>query len=303
MGAGITLEDYLRGRFRDGSAEHVAYRVARYVAWSGGEAAAREARYADVLRYVAELRSRGLHPRTLRLELAGVSAYHAWLCETGARADHPCRTMRLADAYDRRVRTDELYAADEIARWARTYRAAKACDQRRGEVVVGLLANQALTAGDVARLRLGDVDLEAGTVFVSAGGKTAERTLNLRASQVMTLWRYLDEDRGRYVAMARGRGLRDGWLLFDTRGDQLVGGQLHRLVNVGRAEADRLKPQRIRQSVIAHLVAAGHDLRVVQAFAGHRSSTATAEYRRSDAEELAEAVACLHPRAGPPDET
>ena len=205
--------------------------------------------------------------------------------------------MRLADAYDRRVRTDELYAADEVARWASTYRAAKAEDQRRGEVVVGLLANQALTAGDVARLRVGDVDPEAGTVYVGAGGKTAERTLSLRASQVMTLWRYVTEDRGRYVAMARGRGLCDEWLLFDTQGGQLVGGQLHRLVNVGRAEADRLNPQRVRQSVIAGLVAAGHDVRLVQAFAGHRNSTATAQYRRSDAEALAEAVARLHPRA------
>ena len=303
MGAGITLHDYLRTRFRLGSAEHVAYRVARYVAWSGGEAAAREARYADVLRYVAELRGRGLHPRTLRLELAGVSAYYAWLCEIGVRVDHPCRTMRLADAYDRRVRTDELYTPDEVERWARTYRAAKACDQRRGEVIVGLLVNQALTAGDVARLRLGDVDLDAGTVHVAAGGKTAARTLALKASQVMMLWRYVTEDRGRYVVMATARGLRDDWLLFDTRGGQLVGGQLHRLVNVGRAEADRLRPQRVRQSVIAHLVVAGHDLRVVQAFAGHRSSTATAEYRRSDAEALAEAVARLHPRAGPPSAT
>ena len=293
----MTLSDYLRSRFRAGSHEHVAYRVARYVAWSGGEAAARGARYPDVLRYVTELRGRGLHPRTLRLELAGVSAYHAWLVAAGLRADHPCRTLKLADAYDRRVRTDELYAVDEVAAWASTYRAAKARDQRRGEVVVGLLVNQALTAGDVTRLRVGDVDLDAGTVYVSAGGKTAARTLSLRASQVMTLWRYLDEDRGRYVAMAQARDLREDWLLFDTRGGQLVGGQLHRLVNVGRGQAERLNPQKVRQSVIADLVAGGHDVRVVQAFAGHRNSTATAEYRRSDAEALAEAVARLHPRA------
>lgn len=297
--SGPTLKDYLRSRFRAGSAEHVGYRIARYVGRLGEEGAA-AATYQDVLAYVAELRRAGLHARTLRLELAAVKAYHAWLVEVGRRADHPCRSMHLRDQVDRQIRLDGLYSAEQLAAWATSYRAARPEDQRRGEVIVGLLVHQALTAGDVTRLRVGDIDLEAGTVYVAAGGKTAERTLRLRASQVIGLWRYASEDRARYVALAGKAGARDDWLVFDTQGGQLVGGQLHRLVNVGRAKAEKLKPQRIRQSVIAQLVAAGHELRVVQAFAGHRRSSATEQYRRTGAEELAEAVAKYHPRSRDP---
>jgi len=293
----VTLLEYLSSRYRAGSVQQYVYRIERYVN-KVGEAAAKSATYQDVLGYVAQLRGQGLHAKTLRLELQAVKAYYTWLVKSGQRSDHPCRSMRLGDQVDRQIRLDELYTNEQIETWATSYRAAKADDQRRGAVIIGLLINQALTAGDITRLRVGDVDLEGGTVYVGAGGKTAERTLGLRASQVLGLWRYIEEDRGRYVEMANARNLRSDWLLFDTRGGQLVGGQLHRLVNVGRSKVDRLKPQKVRQSVIANLVASGHELRVVQAFAGHRKSTATAEYRRSEGEELAEAVAKHHPWGG-----
>ena len=294
-GPAPTLGEYLASKYRAGSAEQYAYRIGRYVAHAG-EAAAGSATYGDVLAYVAELRRRGLHAKTLRLELQAVKAYYTWLVKIGQRPDHPCRTMRLGDRVDRQIRVDELYTAEQIEAWASSYKAAKADDQRRGEVIIGLLVNQAMTAGDIARLRVGDVDLAAGTVYVGAGGKTAERTLGLRASQVLTLWRYVERDRGRYVKMAEARGLRSDWLLLDTRGGQLVGAELHELVNVGRAKTERLRPQKVRQSVIAGLVAAGHELRVVQAFVAHRTSAATEQYKRSDHEELTEAVAKYHPR-------
>jgi len=290
-----TLKDYLAERYRASAVRSYINRITRYVERIG-ETKAREASYQDVLGYVVELRRNGLHAKTLRHELAAVKMYYEWLLESGQRIDHPCRTLVLRDAVDRQIRLDELYTREQLEDLISSYKAADPLNQRRGEVVIGLLINQALTAGEVTRLRIGDVDLEAGTVYVGAGGKTAERTLALKASQVLALWRYIEEDRSRYVSMATARGERTDWLLFDTRGGQLDGGQLNRLINRGRSKADRLRPQKIRQTVIAELVAAGHDVRIVQAFAGHRRSSATEQYKRTGLEELAEAVMKLHPR-------
>ena len=290
-----TLEEFLADRYRASAVRSYCNRIARYIERLG-EAEARDANYQQVLEYVAELRRSGLHAKSLRHELAAVKMYYEWLLDSGERSDHPCRTLVLRDAVDRQIRLDELYTREQLDELSSTYKAANPLDQRRGEVIIGLLVNQALTAGEVTRLRLEDIDLEAGSVYVGAGGKTAERTLALRASQVLNLWRYMEEDRGRYVAMATERGTRDDWLLFDTRGGQLEGGQLNRLINRGRAKADRLRPQKIRQTVIAELVATGHDVRVVQAFAGHRRSSATEQYKQTGLEELAEAVMKLHPR-------
>lgn len=294
-GAGQTFEAYLKDTYRPGSVRSYANRVERYRRHIGDGIDA--ATYRDVLAYVAQLRrGGGVKAKSLLHELAAVKIYYTWLQETGQRADHPCRTMKLADAVDRQVRLDQLYEREQLESLATGYRAADPEDQRRGEVIIGLLIHQALTAGEITRLRLDDVDLEAGLIRVAAGGKTAARTLALRASQVLALWRYVDQSRARYVAMATAAGKAGDWLLFDTQGGQLDGGQLNRLINQGREKADRLRPQKIRQTVIAELIAAGHDVRIVQAFAGHRRSAATEEYKRTGLEELAEAVAKHHPR-------
>lgn len=296
----MTLDDYLRERYRTSTARVYANQIARY---RRERESVEAADYGAVLGYLAERRRAGASAKTLHRELDALKVYYEYLLAAGVRDDHPCRSLSLADAQDRSVRLDELYEREQLDGLLKDYRAADRRNQRRGEVVVGLLIYQALTAGEVTRLRLEDVDLEAGTVYVGAGGKTAARTLGLRASQVLTLWRYVEEDRGRYVAMAEERvnsvgGGRTDWLLFDTRGGQLQGGEINRLINRGRAKRDKLRPQKIRQTVIAELLAAGHDVRIVQAFAGHRRSSATEQYERTGLEELAEAVAKHHPRQG-----
>jgi len=293
----MNLNDYLKSNYRASAVRSYRNRIGRFVG-QVGESKTILAKYQDVLGYIDSLRQNGLHAKSLRHELAAVKIYYDWLFETEQRADHPCRTMVLRDAVDKQIRLEELYTNEQLESLLTGYKSANVQDQKRGEVIIGLLVNQALTAGEVTRLRLVDVDLEAGTVHVAAGGKTAERTLGLRAHQVLGLYRYIEEDRGRYVVLAKARSLRVDWLLFDTKGGSLSGGDLNRLINRGRKKSEKLRPQKIRQTVIAELVAAGHDVRIVQAFAGHRRSSSTEAYKRTGLEELAEAVVKWHPRGG-----
>ena len=53
--------------------------------------------------------------------------------------------------------------------------------------------------------------------------------------------------------------------------------------------------QTIRQSVIAHLLKEGHDLSVVQAFAGHKYPSTTERYRQSEIDTLKAAIENYHP--------
>jgi integrase/recombinase XerD len=53
--------------------------------------------------------------------------------------------------------------------------------------------------------------------------------------------------------------------------------------------------QTIRQSVIAQLLKQGHDLSVVQAFAGHKYPSSTERYRQNEIETLKAAVQQYHP--------
>ena len=57
----------------------------------------------------------------------------------------------------------------------------------------------------------------------------------------------------------------------------------------------RITPGLIRASVITHLLKQGHDLRVVQAFAGHKKTSTTERYRQTGLQELKNTIAKLHP--------
>ncbi|MBC6491378.1 hypothetical protein BC349_10065 [Flavihumibacter stibioxidans] len=53
--------------------------------------------------------------------------------------------------------------------------------------------------------------------------------------------------------------------------------------------------QSIRQSVVTNLLKAGHDVSVVQGFAGHRYPGSTVRYRPGEVATLAAAVNKYHP--------
>ena len=289
---------YVRTHYRPWTALAYGAQVRRYVMWCGGEVAARSADYGEVLRYLAELRAAGLAGRSVHAALGALRAYYAWLTATGVRADHPCRTLALADRVDRSIRTDVLPTPEQIARWVAGATADRPGHRRRAAVACGLVGYQAATPGEVAALRVGEVDLAAGTVRLGVpGARTLARELPLRASQAVTLARYLAEDRPRYVAEARARGHPAGdRLVLSRRGGPLLAQHVTRVVNGGRPAAERLAPRLVRQGVIAGLLAAGHDVRIVQAFAGHRTAEATAAYGVAAAEALAAAIARGHPR-------
>jgi integrase/recombinase XerD len=56
-----------------------------------------------------------------------------------------------------------------------------------------------------------------------------------------------------------------------------------------------LNMQTIRQSVITNLLKSGHDLRVVQVFAGHKYPSTTEKYKQTSVEALQEQIKKYHP--------
>ncbi len=57
----------------------------------------------------------------------------------------------------------------------------------------------------------------------------------------------------------------------------------------------KLNAKTIRQSVIANLLKSGHDLRLVQVFAGHKYPGTTENYRQTGIEELKAGIEKYHP--------
>ncbi|MBA9077099.1 tyrosine-type recombinase/integrase [Rufibacter quisquiliarum] len=254
------------------------------------EEKARAATYRDVLPYVDYLRKKYPNPRTVSRTIYSIKAYYFWLIATGQRDGHPCRYLNLKDAKDLPVQLQDLFTAEELElllQREERYEAAKV----KNQVIISLLVYQALKLSELVGLKTDDVDLQQGTVYVGETPKSNSRTLSLKPKQVMLFYEYIHQVRPRLLKNETE------YLLVNLRGQRESGEGVMYLVETFKPlfPERNLNPTTIRQSVLANMLKAGKDLRVVQAFAGHRKPGTTEKYRQTGLEELKAVIAKYHP--------
>ena len=222
--------------------------------------------------------------------LYGVKAWYFYLIASGKREDHPCRQIKLKDARGGDVQLQDLFSSSEMEKLMQ--RKERFSDARlRNRVIISLLIYQGLRLTEITKLRLQDIDLEAGTVFVRAMPRTMARTLKLRTSQVMLFYNYIHELRPKLLRTGTDR------LVLTLRGSAENGEGINYLIETFKPlfPERNLNARTIRQSVIANMLREGKDLRVVQVFAGHKKISTTEKYRQSGIEELQAAIEKYHP--------
>jgi integrase/recombinase XerD len=142
-------------------------------------------------------------------------------------------------------------------------------------------------------LRVSDINLQAGTIHIRAIAKTNSRDLTMKPSQILLFYQYIQEARIRLLGNT-GSEL----LLIGHRGQPMPAEDITKHVKrsfAGLYPGRTVNAQTIRQSVIAHLLKQGHDLSVVQVFAGHKYPSSTERYRQSEIETLKAAIEEYHP--------
>ena len=163
-----------------------------------GEEKARQATYQEIMQYVEYLRKKYKNPRTLNRMLYGVKAWYEWLVQTGQREDHPCKYLTLKDAKYPDIQLQDLFTSSELEklleRKERFY-----IMQVRNQVAMSLLIYQALRLSELIKLRVKDIDLEAGTIAVKGMAKSQPRTLKMKPKQVMLFYQYIYQVRAKVI--------------------------------------------------------------------------------------------------------
>ena len=260
------------------------------------KAAARKATYPEVVAYLGMLRKRPMHPKTLRNHLYAIKMYYQWLVDTGERNDHPCRDLFLKDKINKAIPVETLYSKEELTELLDTHRASLPLTRNRDKIILSLLVCQAVTVFEIIHLKVADVDLKKATLHLAGSPKTMQRTLPLKPEQIMLFNDYLQRIRPLlWKNNHRPRPQDYDTLILSVRGRQMNAGSISSMFKAPLSHGQKISPQKIRQSVIAHLLKSGQDLRVIQAFTGHKRVSSVEEYRQTGLEELKAAIHKYHP--------
>ncbi len=158
--------------------------------------------------------------------------------------------------------------------------------EMRDRAILETLYETGMRGGEVARLRLEDVDFEAGTILVREGKGRKDRMVPLGKKAREALLNYLE---------ARGQSGRAVFL--GRHGTALTARQMRRrLKELGARFGFSLHPHLLRHTCATHLLKGRADIRHIQRLLGHKNLQTTERYTRVEVGDLREVIKRCHPR-------
>ncbi|MDP4267601.1 MAG: tyrosine-type recombinase/integrase [Bacteroidota bacterium] len=285
----MELSDYLKSRYTPATVKAYKREIEIFKSNLPG---AENARYKDILKFIGSLRMRYSNPRTIGRMLGSIKAYYDYLCYTGIRNDNPAGSILLKDNKDKAIQLQDLFSPEELESILEIKSYSEKLDLRN-KVLMSLLIYQGLKPGDIEILTVNDINLTKGIINIKATTKRNSRYLQLKAQQIMIFYRYINLIRPKLLGENR-----TDILIIGQTGNPLKAEDIIKLIS--RNYRDLFKGRKvtagtIRQSVITNLLKSGHDLRLVQAFAGHKYTSSTEQYKQTNAETLKAEINRYHP--------
>ena len=290
-----SLNEYLKEKYSPKGIYHYEDKIGKYLNYTNSKGI--KETQLDILNYIGYLRQTGIHSKTIRNHLYSIKIYYNYLQKTGQRQDHPCKSLNLKDQINRSIEIESLYTMKQMEQFLSEHKTKQSFLQRRDEVMISLLIYQALTNTEIVNLEIKDINLEEGIIYIKtekgkAKNTNKSRTLALKPKQILLIDRYLNQDRSE---LQKRHDITSEKLLLTKYGKPIKPAAINRQINHGHKKFTKMTPLKIRQSVIHHKLKEGNNVRLVQAFAGHRSILSTEAYQTNKLEELKVGINKFHP--------
>jgi len=162
----------------------------------------------------------------------------------------------------------------------------------RNRAILAVLYGCGMRVSETADLGVDDLDFDEGFVRVRGKG-SRERLIPLGATTSTALRRYLDGPRRDWDSRHQA-----DHLFYNRQGKRLTRMSIWKIVRESARRVGlekRISPHTFRHSFATHLLAAGADLRSVQAMLGHSSVATTQIYTHLDRAHLAAVHRRFHP--------
>jgi integrase/recombinase XerD len=285
----MSIEEYLRQHYSPDTVKIYKRDIEIYLS---NHPAAATAVYKDITGYIGALRQRYSKPATISRILSSIKVYYGYLCDAGIRNDNPTKAVKLRDKQNKDIQLQDLFTSEELEALMNRKERYTNLDYRN-KVLIGLLIYQALHPGEIEKLTIENINLAAGSIYIKSTHKTNSRVLQLKPNQILLFHQYITEVRLKLLNENESTAL-----LIGIRGGTMTGEDITKHVKRSFKQLypnRKVNAQTIRQSVITNLLKQGHDLSLVQVFAGHKNPSSTEKYKQTEIETLKAAVNKYHP--------
>lgn len=258
--------------------------------------------YKDMMRYLEATKAKGVQPSTQKHLLSNLKDYFTYLVKSEQRSDHPIAHVKIHGA-----KKNHLYRILEESELAAIYREYELevppsqkgahvhqqskFSKKRNKNMLGMMVFQGLTNGELCRIRMEDLKLREGKVYIRSSRKSQERILKLETEQLFELMEYVKEDRETIMELQQ---IESEQVFFSYQGGNLDVA-IVKMMRKLRAQYPKLEStKQIRASVITNWLKR-HNLRQVQYMAGHRVITSTEQYLINEITSLQEDINLFNP--------
>ncbi len=248
---------------------------------------------ADHLRLFHEfLRDQGYAATSIARKLATVRSLFQYLLSEGVIERDPSRVLEGPKV---KRPLPKAISPEEVERLLQAPTQEDGPKGLRDQAILELLYATGMRVGELAALRVDDVDLERNTVRCHGKGNK-EREVPFHEIAAQKLIAYLKEGRPHLLNGKRPTP----YLFLNYRGEPLTRQGIWLIIRKYAKLAgiqSRVTPHVLRHSVATHLLRRGANLREVQELLGHTNMTTTQQYTRVVNEHLRDVYDDTHPRA------
>lgn len=284
--------------FTSGTQESIQATVKRFANWSEVQNTELEnITYNDVVAYINYCKKQGNKQRSLQVTTNSINHYYKFLIDIEEVTENPCSNVDIRGV--KRKILYETFTPEELEEIYKTYAGQKPgtgvgshLTLKRNKVILGLIIYQGIRTEELARLKVTDVKLREGKIFIEGRRRTEEREMTLEAHQLYDLIDYLNETRKMILALT-GKSTEALFLSIGS-GDKFHN-LMDKIIKQLKKQSSKIKDiKQLRASVITNWLKV-HNIRKAQHLAGHRYVSSTEAYQANNMDELKEDVNKYHP--------
>ncbi|MCL2024706.1 MAG: tyrosine recombinase XerD [Coriobacteriia bacterium] len=250
---------------------------------------------ADIVEFIAYLRSRGFAPSTIERKLSAIRNFHAFTYREGIASHNPATKLPTRS---KTQTLPDVLSVDEAAALFHMLYADSTPAGLRNVALIETLYGCGLRASEVCGLDILDIDFDAGALRVTGKGNK-QRIAPVGERAAAALRRYLDAGRS-HLHPKRSVAPATSAVFLTTRGARIYREAVYNIVRVAGAQAGltrSLHPHTLRHSYATHMLEGGADLRSLQEMLGHADLSTTQIYTHVDQSHLRQEYLLSHPRA------